>query len=407
MSCLDWLPARPRIPRLLRNPLVAPVLRRKDRPTPEGWIEGEPPWCLPDPSLAFDEDARLRAWGQGPEVEPGWLTLEGPKFSDELEGRREDWIRDPEALPAEVDSTQVVLALSTYRPPRERLLGQLESLAAQTLADFQLVIRDDGSGEGFQEVLTEAVGLDSRFHLVRGDNRGVLHGFEAALELAATIPARAYGFVDQDDLWDPEKLEVSLEVLDQGAALANTDCRLVDGQGELLAETFWTRKERHDQSWASLLVENQVTGAACLFRRDVLERALPFPLDLGGFLHDHWIALVAASLGPVVQVERALYRYVQHGANVIGHFDQGRGERVRESLRDRARSRLQNRAQRNLAFVENLRVRLQEEDPFRRELSRARSLDRGMVQASLENLRRLRAGHATDWKVLRDLALGA
>ena len=42
----------------------------------------------------------------------------------------------------------------------------------------------------------------------------------------------------------------------------------------------------------SLLVANAVTGAASLFRRSLLDHALPFPPAQFAHFHDHWIALV-------------------------------------------------------------------------------------------------------------------
>ena len=58
---------------------------------------------------------------------------------------------------------------------------------------------------------------------------------------------------------------------------------------------------------------NRVSGHAMLFRRELLERALPAPL---GFFYDWWIAAVAASVGGVVSCERSLVLYRQPGGNV-------------------------------------------------------------------------------------------
>jgi hypothetical protein len=67
-----------------------------------------------------------------------------------------------------------------------------------------------------------------------------------------------------------------------------------------------------------MLVANTVTGAASLIRRDVVERALPFPDCPGIEFHDHWLALVALASGPLRYVDRALYDYVQHRGAILG-----------------------------------------------------------------------------------------
>ena len=50
----------------------------------------------------------------------------------------------------------------------------------------------------------------------------------------------------------------------------------------------------------------------------MIERALPFPAGPGWDFHDHWLALVALSLGDVAYVDRPLYDYVQHPGAVLG-----------------------------------------------------------------------------------------
>ncbi len=56
-----------------------------------------------------------------------------------------------------------------------------------------------------------------------------------------------------------------------------------------------------------------MTGAASLFRRELLEDALPFPPAQFAHFHDHWIGLTALALGDIAFVDRPLYDYVQHG----------------------------------------------------------------------------------------------
>jgi hypothetical protein len=85
---------------------------------------------------------------------------------------------------------------------------------------------------------------------------------------------------------------------------------------------------------ASMLVANTVTGAAALVRRDVVERALPFPECPGMQFHDHWLALVALASGRLEYVDRPLYDYVQHPGAILGHVvGTGVAERVGGRLR--------------------------------------------------------------------------
>ena len=81
----------------------------------------------------------------------------------------------------------------------------------------------------------------------------------------------------------------------------------------------------------SLLMANSITGAASLFRRRLLDYALPFPPRQFSHFHDHWIGLTARVLGEVAFVDRPLYDYVQHGGAVLGHA----GANWMPPLRDR------------------------------------------------------------------------
>ena len=51
------------------------------------------------------------------------------------------------------------------------------------------------------------------------------------------------------------------------------------------------------------------------FRSSVRKTALPIP---HGFIHDEWLALVAAALGKVTCINRRLVRYRQHPGQAIG-----------------------------------------------------------------------------------------
>ena len=70
--------------------------------------------------------------------------------------------------------------------------------------------------------------------------------------------------------------------------------------------------------FTSLVITNAITGAASLFRRELVERACPFPPPHGDIFHDHWLALVAMATGEIRYVDRPLYDYVQHSAAALG-----------------------------------------------------------------------------------------
>ncbi|MEQ1735012.1 MAG: glycosyltransferase family 2 protein, partial [Rhodoglobus sp.] len=64
-----------------------------------------------------------------------------------------------------------------------------------------------------------------------------------------------------------------------------------------------------------LLRRNLVTGATVALRRELADAAFPFP---SAWVHDEWIAIVAAAHGRIVPLPQRLIDYRQHGSNVIG-----------------------------------------------------------------------------------------
>src|SRR4051812_45980480 len=85
------------------------------------------------------------------------------------------------------------------------LAEQLDSILEQTLADFELLVVDDGSTDGTAEIAARYAERDGRVRLLPATgNRGQK---ARLLELLAEARAPLLAFSDQDDVWDAGKLE--------------------------------------------------------------------------------------------------------------------------------------------------------------------------------------------------------
>lgn len=212
----------------------------------------------------------------------------------------------------------VAICMASFDPEPLLLERQIASIREQTHENWLCLISDDGSGaERFEHLRTLTAG-DARFVLSRGKGRlGFYANFERALRM---VPAEAafVALADQDDRWYPEKL-AALLVGRGDAQLVYSDMRIVDESGRLASETFWRGRRNNYTNLASLLLANTVTGAASLFRRELLDLVLPFPEPIGDPFHDQWIASVALATGRIAYVDRPLYDYVQHGGAARGH----------------------------------------------------------------------------------------
>ena len=235
----------------------------------------------------------------------------------------------PPAAPG--DESLVAICMATYDPPLDLFRRQVDSIRAQTHGRWACVISDDCSDPERFDAVRAAVADDPRFLVSRSPGRlGFYRNFERALELAPP-DARYVAMADQDDAWYPEKLATLLLQIGD-AQLVYSDARVIDRDGRLISDTYWSRRRNNHSDLLSLLVANAVTGAASLFRAEVLEDALPFPPAQFAHFHDHWVALTALARGDIAFVDRPLYDYVQHGQAALGHAAATRMPRLRSRL---------------------------------------------------------------------------
>ena len=258
---------------------------------------------------------------EGP-VEASWNGHSGPIA--ELIGRRES----EEAL--------VAVCMATYNPPMDLFRRQIDSIRAQTHRNWVCLISDDNSDPQKVEEMREVLGEDRRFLLSSAErNAGFYGNFERALSM---VPASVdyVALSDQDDWWRPEKLETLINSLGPEDRLAYSDMRIVDEDGEVISDTYWSFRQNNHTDFASLVLANTVTGAASLFDRELLADVLPFPPPTDTGYHDHWIAQVAMALGGISYVDRPLYDYVQHRGAYLGHLAANAYGSYNQSLLKRA-----------------------------------------------------------------------
>jgi hypothetical protein len=219
------------------------------------------------------------------------------------------------------------ILLSTYNGGRH-LADQVESIRSQTLTDWRLLIRDDGSSDVTPDLIAELVRADSRVARWRDDrgNLGPVASFGALLEAAAEGGASYVALADQDDVWLPDKLERELAMVRVHEAattadhptLVHSDLTVVDDGLRPIHPSFLQRQRLEHLAvdpLRRLLVQNFVTGCTTLFNRALLRAVLPVPRVV---MHDWWVAQCAAATGTILFIEEPTVLYRQHGANVLG-----------------------------------------------------------------------------------------
>jgi glycosyltransferase involved in cell wall biosynthesis len=194
----------------------------------------------------------------------------------------------------------------------ELLLAAVASVQGQSFRDVEILVCDDGSTDGTAERLKELDGAVRYLHLPHTGSPGAARNVglaEARGELIA--------FLDDDDLWEPDKLEWQVECFDRDPAigLVYTDARLLYPDGTLSTPVL-KRFQRYPHSLYDLLLSGwQLLTPTVVVRRTLIDRVGPFdPALITGEDYDLWLRV--ARRAPCACVPLPLVR-IRRGIPVI------------------------------------------------------------------------------------------
>lgn len=192
------------------------------------------------------------------------------------------------------------------------LTAAIESILAQTVTDFELLVIDNGSTDDSVEIVRDIAERDARVVLVELGEVGLVAALNEGLRRArGTFVAR----MDADDVAQPERLASQVDFLDAhpSVIVVGTGYRYVDSRGEPLA----TRRTETgtERVRAAMLFGNPIAHPSAML---VPSRA-PSPLRYDDSFPDAedfelWTRLVGS--GGVDNVDRVLLDYRRHDASV-------------------------------------------------------------------------------------------
>ncbi|MBI1813057.1 glycosyltransferase [Candidatus Peregrinibacteria bacterium] len=197
----------------------------------------------------------------------------------------------------------VSILIPTYEPNPEHLRAALESIVVQTFRDWSVLIHDDASRADVRAII-EPFLTDSRFHFSRNPQRlGIGGNWNACLKEAK---GEYVQFLFQDDLWEPQYLERSVDVLNRESTVgfvAANHVYSMEGSGneKLYDEVTAARHEltpgRQDRiaflrSWMERGLRPNIIGepSFVMLRRSLMEKVGFFNTSMRqGLDFEYWM----------------------------------------------------------------------------------------------------------------------
>lgn len=177
-----------------------------------------------------------------------------------------------------VNNRYVAVLMGTYNGDKY-LSEQIDSIFSQTYGDWTLYIQDDGSNDKTLDIIRKYADGNKVILVDKGLTRqGACMNFMSLLNM---VESRYYMFCDQDDVWLPQKIELSMNRMKEMERLhpdvpilVHTDKKRVDADLNVILESELNRKNEPAEKLEKLMTERNsleqlrlgtfIAGCACV-----------------------------------------------------------------------------------------------------------------------------------------------
>ena len=187
----------------------------------------------------------------------------------------------------------------------EYLIEQLDSIVNQTYPIYELIIQDDCSTDTTVSILK---GYEKKYdfiHVYINENKkGVNENFFSAMERAK---GDFIAFSDQDDIWEPDKLEVQINTIGDKWLSCGFSKQFSPGK-----DIFFDKRIPNTGVERLLFVNTVAGGHTMLLKKEMI----PFIPKKTALLYDNAILIVAASNNMISFVSQVLVNHREHEKSV-------------------------------------------------------------------------------------------
>lgn len=261
---------------------------------------------------------------------------------------------------------------------------QLQSILDQTILPCEIIICDDVSSDHTIEIINQFISVQTDLNItwkvhINEKNLGYQANFYKALNLCSE---EIIFLCDQDDVW-----------VDSKASKIINHFRKTPQHSVLFTNAFVTDKnlspystslfdmvdfKKNDQAFfkknqASILLSRHVaTGATMALRKTFLESAGNFE-STKLFVHDSWLATLAACFDSLHFIEDQLIYYRQHDKNQIGVLKNGQSNNSK-SISEYLIDHIRNDFQRELQVFKIIKEKNKHSNAYKKMLKRIKLL---------------------------------
>lgn len=218
-------------------------------------------------------------------------------------------------------TAKVLVVMSAYNGERF-IAEQIESILKQKNVEITLLIRDDGSTDGTPDIIRGYAQKNRNIVFIPGNNVGFRASFFNTLVDEKNV-YDYYAFSDQDDYWEPEKLDRAIKMIervDKENVLYTSALRVVD---ENLNPMYTNQYKKLRISFGSALSRQRLAGCTMVFDRSLKKLCEKFRIRQemkDAISHDaavYYICLLTG--GTVLFDENSHILYRRHSGTVTEH----------------------------------------------------------------------------------------
>jgi len=203
----------------------------------------------------------------------------------------------------------ISVCIATYNGEKY-IKEQLDSILSQLNINDEIIISDDHSTDRTLDLIRKFE--DPRIKIFLNTNqKGYSKNFENAIRRTS---GDIIFICDQDDVWMKNKVDVMLKAL-LNAPLAMHNASIVDENLSSINGSSHFDLYHVKKGFLKNFLKTRYIGACMAFKKEILQKALPFPANQKLCAYDYWLTLIAEYYYKVELVPQQLIKYRRHGNN--------------------------------------------------------------------------------------------